>query len=238
MPPSPSPVLDAEHRAWNYWFVDGLANLVGGLLCLLLASVSFLVPAPHHVASPLVITLAVLGYCIYALVFSRFRQTLEWLKARITYPRTGYATPPYFTNWEVPPIELNMLNLSNVAEKEALNARRVREDVHRRGWFFVAIIAAAEISTLLIETPWICGVMGTTAGLKIWLTTRKNERMSWAVAFALPFAGLYMFAFPGLNRTLRIERLGFFLAGVGLVLVLTGAISLVRYLRRNRAARA
>ena len=64
MPPSPSPVLDAERRAWNYWFVDGLPNLVSGVLCLLISGVYVLASGPPHVRSPLVITIVavVFGY--------------------------------------------------------------------------------------------------------------------------------------------------------------------------------
>lgn len=234
MPPSSSPVLDAERRAWNYWFVDGLPNLVSGVLCLLISSVYVLASGPPHVRSPLVIATFSVVFGIYVVVFLRLRQTLEWLKSRITYPRTGYATPPYFTHWEAPPIELNMLSLSNAAEKEAFNTRRAHEDSHRRGWFFVAILAAAGISTLLIEKPWICAATGIVAGLGICLTARRNQRMSWVVVFGLPFAGMYMYIFP----TRHTERAASFLAGVGLVLALTGAIALIRYLRRNPLARA
>jgi hypothetical protein len=44
--------------------------------------------------------------------------------------------------------------------------------------------------------------------------------------------------FPGPDAGVRIERLGFFLGGIGFVLALTGAIALVRYLRGNPVARA
>ena len=247
MPPSSSPALDAERRAWNYWFVDGLPNLVGGLLCLLLASISFLVAGSHHVPSPLVITLTVTAFGIFIAVFSRFRQTLEWLKARITYPRTGYTAPPYFTlTYDAPlPSDLTMLNLSEAVNPRLLpnasEAERERQDRYRRLWLTLAVFVAAVLCAAFIHERWICGVLGTAAGLGIWLTTRKNERMSWAVAFGLPFAGmymLYMFTFSGSNPGLRIERSGFFLAGIGLVLTLTGTVGLIRYLRRNPVARA
>jgi len=38
MPSSPSPVLSAEQRAWQYWFDDGLPTLVAGVGCLLVAA--------------------------------------------------------------------------------------------------------------------------------------------------------------------------------------------------------
>ena len=235
MPPSPSPVMDAERRAWSYWFIDGLPNLVAGVLCLLISSVYALASAgPRHVRSPLVITLVAVAFGIYGVVFFRLRQTLEWLKSRITYPRTGYTTPPYFVNWNAAPIELTMLNLSNVAEKEAFNMRRVREDAHRRGWFFVAIIAAAGMSSLLTGNPWICAATGIVAGLGICFAARRDQRISWVVVYGLPFAGAYMYIFPSRH----IAGAASFLAGVGFLLALDGVMTLIRYLRSNPAARA
>jgi len=38
MPLSSSPVLNAEQRAWRYWFADGFSTLVAGLGCLLCLS--------------------------------------------------------------------------------------------------------------------------------------------------------------------------------------------------------
>lgn len=243
MPPSPSPVLDAERRAWNYWFVDGLPNLIGGLLCLLLAGASFLLSGPHPRRSPLVIALLVLAYGIYVVVLLRFRQTLEWLKTRITYPRTGYAASPYFTFGQdaSPPADLTMLNLSDTAKQgilpDASEVERERQDRYWRLWLTLTVFTAAALCAAFIHQRWICGVFGTAAGLGIWLTTRRDERLSWAVAYGLPFAGMYMFMFHGSNQGLRIERLGSFLAGMGLVLTLTGAVALIRYLRRNPVAR-
>jgi hypothetical protein len=132
--PSSNAIPEAERRAWSYWFVDGLPNLVAGLLCLLLASISFLLSGPHPVRSPLVITLAAVALVIFAAVFIRFRQTLEWLKARITYPRTGYTAPPYFalTFDASPPADLTMLNLSEAANQgilpDASEAEREHQD--------------------------------------------------------------------------------------------------------------
>ncbi|MGB7024550.1 MAG: hypothetical protein WBD73_12190 [Candidatus Acidiferrales bacterium] len=70
----------------------------------------------RHTCSPLVIAIVLVAFGIYGVVFFRLRQTLEWLKARITYPRTGYAASPYFTSGQEgqPVTDLTMLNLSKV----------------------------------------------------------------------------------------------------------------------------
>lgn len=233
-----SPILQAERRTWSYWFVDGLSNLVTGALCLLLAG-TFLLAASHpHTRSPLVIGATGLGIAIYAIMFFRLRQTLEWLKSRITYPRTGYTAPPSFTvdNTAGHQPGLTMLALSSVGENET--AQRLHEDldVKRRAWFFVAVLAAEIISTVLIRNNWACAVAGIAMGVGIWLVARNDERMSWVVTLGLPFAGIYMFIFP--TSRPRVMRAGFFLAGTGLALAFMGAMALMRYLRRNPVARA
>lgn len=233
-----SPVLQAERRAWSYWFVDGLSNLLTGALCQLLAGAFLWIAFHPHTRSPLIIGAAGLVLVVYFAVFFRLRQTLEWLKSRITYPRTGYTAAPSFTedtNAGRQP-GLTMLALSSVGESETV--QRVKEDldVKRRTWFFVAVLAAEIISTVLIRNDWICGVAGVAMGVGIWLVTRNDERMSWVVALGLPFAGIYMFIFP--TSRPRVMRAGFFLAGTGLVLLFMGAIALVRYLRSNPVARA
>jgi multisubunit Na+/H+ antiporter MnhF subunit len=230
---SMAPVLNAERRAWSYWFVDGLANLVTGALCLLLAGSYLLVAFHPHTRSPLVIGGAFTGFGIYAAVFFRLRQTLEWLKSRITYPRTGYTAAPSFTadsNAGHQP-GLTMLALSPVGEQETEQRAHEDLDARRRGWFFAAVLAAEVISTLLIHETWICAIAGIAMGVGIWLVTRNDERMAWVVALGLPFAEIYMFLFP--TSRPRVLRAGFFLAGTGVLLAFVGAIALARYLRRN-----
>lgn len=232
-----SPVLQAERRAWSYWFADGLSNLLTGALCLLLAGSYLLVAFHSHTRSPLVIGGAGLGLVIYATIFFRLRQTLEWLKSRITYPRTGYTAAPYFTEDTDTGRRpgLTMLALSPVGEQETVQRAHEDLDFRRRGWFFAAVIAVEIASTLLIHNVWICAIAGIALGIGIWLVTRNDERMAWVAALGLPFAGIYMFIFPTSHP--RVVRAGFFLAGTGLLLALLGAMALVRYLRRNPVAR-
>lgn len=233
-----SPVAQAERRAWSYWFVDGLSNLVTGALCLLVAGVFLLIAFHPHTRSPLILGTAEMGIVIYTIVLFRLRQTLEWLKSRITYPRTGYTAAPSFTedNNAGHQPGLTMLALSSVGEMETVQRANRDFDLKRRGWFFVAVLAAEIISTVLVRNNWICAVAGIAMGVGIWLVTRNDERMSWVVTLGLPFAGMYMFIFP--TSRLRVMRAGFFLAGTGLVLAFMGAMALARYLRRNPVARA
>ncbi|MGC1106942.1 MAG: hypothetical protein WA876_10415 [Candidatus Acidiferrales bacterium] len=231
---SSSPVLDAERRAWSYWFVDGLPNLLAGILCLLLAGTLLLLAYHPHTHSPLVLTFVALAFGIYIVLCARLRETLEWLKARITYIRTGYAAPPYFTENSAP-ADLVMLNLSGVREKEATTPLLVAEDLRWRLWFLLSIFTAEPLAGRFIPSHLLCAVAGIVAGLLAWWATRKDPRKSWAVVFGLLLAQLYTLNFMG---TPHMEGAGYFQAGVGFALALAGAIALIRYLRRNPVARA
>lgn len=244
MPNENLPVSNAEHRAWSYWFADGLPNLAAGLLCLFLAAAFVLFSHYNQSKSPIVLALGASGTLALFAIFIRFRQTIEWLKRRITYPRTGYAASPYFTynQEDQPAADLIMLDLSK-AEKPAIvpSAVEAARDVQDRRWrlgLTLGVYLVALLSAIFIRDEWACGAFGMTAGLGIWLSTRKNERMSWAVAVGLPFAGMYMFILSGPYLPHKIERLAFFLGAAGSVLVANGAITLTRYLKHNPAVRA
>ncbi len=82
-------------RAAAYWFVDGFPQIVlgamlvvcgvAGMVCDLYAP---LTEPDRELLSSLIVPA---GFVVY---FVKERAILHWLKARITYPRTGYVQPP------------------------------------------------------------------------------------------------------------------------------------------------
>lgn len=234
----------AEKRAWSYWFADGLPNILGGFGCLLLSLAYVLLIRFRHTRSPLLAGLAVLLVGIAWVLLFRLRQTLEWLKARITYPRTGYAASPYFTFRQTEPLpaDLTMLNLGSAADSPGIlptgaAAARLWDDRKWQVGVTLTVYLAAFLSAAFIHERLICAALGIAAALLMWRSAHKNERRSWAVVFGLPYAAMLIFIIAGLNpRQLQVERLAFFLAGAGLLLVLTGGITLARYLKHNPAA--
>ena len=226
-----STTTDAERRAWGYWFVDGLPNLAGGLACVLLATALFLAKVREH--RPLMIAFAIASIALYGLLLFRMRQTIEWLKARLTYPRTGYAAPPYFTEDETLPVDLTVLTLNGVDARRAADAARLQEDRSHRTWFILGTFVVAMIFVWFVQSEWICLAAGVIFGAGAWLVARKSERASWIEVAGFPFLGYFMFmVHHGTER-----RTAAFLAGSGLVLMVAGAVQLTRYLRQNPAAR-
>ena len=201
-----SPILSAELRARNYWFVDGLPNLVTGMVLVLIGAA--LLAGQVKPERPLLLGVSLVAIVLYLAFALRIRQVVEWLKARITYPRTGYTAPPYLT------------------EDSTLSPDR-----KRRAWLLIGLVVAVILVTRLVESRWICVAAGLLAGLSLWLAIRKNEKVSWIEVGAFPLVGLCLTIFPVAPR----NRLPFFVLGAGLALALSGALRLVRYLRRNPA---
>jgi intracellular septation protein A len=223
-----SPVLRAEQRSWSYWFDDGLPNLVAGVACLLIGF--GMLAAQARPRKPLVIVFGAIAFVLYGVVLIRMKQVIEWLKARITYPRTGYAAPPYFTqDMDTLPLDLTVLTLNGADAKKAWNTGRLHEDRNRRAGLVVGLTLMGLAAAWFIESRWICLAAGILVGLAIWLGTRKHERASWIEVVAFPFAGMYSLIF----RTGKVDRLAVFVVGGGLALVLTGGLRLFQYLRRN-----
>ena len=82
-------------RAAAYWFVDGLPEILFGLFSLLLAGFGMAAgnlrfQARYSGVLAVCLFFSLTGYAIWFL----HRPVLNFVKARITYPRTGYAHPP------------------------------------------------------------------------------------------------------------------------------------------------
>jgi len=226
---TPSSVLSAEQRAWQYWFDDGLPSIVAGVGCLFCAL--FFAYDHSQNSTPVSIALCFVGLLLYAAILLFNRQITEWLKSRITYPRTGYAQPPY-AEADAPPPTIISLSLQGSDSKRSANIERLAS---YRKWqlvFMCAVIAVATIAMMFIANRWICALAGLAMGLALWVWGRKVQRMSWIILGGFPAIGLYMAGFQ-VDRRVGAARVTFFLAGAGLLLVLDGVLRLVRYLRAN-----
>lgn len=83
---------DAGRRAAAYWFDDGLPEIVFGIPLILLGAVPLL--SRLYLSATWVRVLSgAAALCLLA-VWVFHRQLLDLVKARITYPRTGYVHPP------------------------------------------------------------------------------------------------------------------------------------------------
>lgn len=210
-----SPVLEAERRAWQYWFADGLTNLFLGVTNLLFAFCMLYTPREPTVLSvsnvlPVAAWIVVLG--LYVLLSLRHREVVEWLKTKITYPRTGYVRPPF---------------LAGCATLDSEGRKKMA--------FLIALSVLAAVGMIILKNRWVYTVAGVIFAGALW-TVRKNQRISWMVLAGFPLIGLCVSIFV-VPRVAGSRRLAYFLAGWGVLFLLDGAITLVRYIRRNPVPR-
>lgn len=224
-PNSSSEVLDAERRAHDYWFVDGLFNIVAGIGCLLFAA-SFKIDKER--SSLNVATAACCGFLFLAIMLWR-DQILEWLKLHITYPRTGFVPNPYTHPEGL--IELRIDNPELETPPDVQQARRNRTLRSLPG--MVGVGAAGAILTI-VKTPWICLIAAALAGFAFCSMRQFPAKQSLIILLGMPFAGLTM----AVLRVAVPQRVDAFMAGLGAVLLIDGAVMLARYLLRNPVARA
>jgi|GEM_PF-2285565 hypothetical protein len=228
---SPSlPIRETEERAWRYWFSDGLATLVAGFTCLLIAW--FLLLNGHKPATPFSIGVTFVLLGMYFVFLLRQRQIVEWLKSRITYPRTGYVRTPYFGEDESQSLDLTVLSMGGADATREQEWKRVHEDRKRRAVLAIVLSAGAMIALLLIRNPWICALTGAALSAALWIGARKDQRLSWIVLAGFPFLGVYLTIFRYGNAP-GPDRAAYFLAGAGILFVAEGAVTLIRYLRKN-----
>jgi hypothetical protein len=233
-----SPVIEAERRAGRYWFADGLPTLISGVGCLTMATFLHLTGLPTsnlltHFDRDLtgLLTIAVALFCLVLniVILIRAQQIVEWLKAKITYARTGYAAPPYFTEAGTRPLDMMAFKLDGSDAKRLDDIDRVRRNPWQC-WLLVVVLAAvATIPTRLIDNPWICVAAYVVMAAALWFRTHKDERLSWLVLWGLPWTGWFTACFSMAHE----KRIEYSLAGIGLLFLLYAAIALIRYVRRN-----
>ena len=228
---SPSPVFLAEKRSWSYWFADGLPQLLIGISGVLFGFYFISMTTP---ASTALVVLSFVAFGAYLLIQIRAPQILEWLKSRITYPRTGYAASPYFATKNNVYCDAN-LNLTPVQDPNApaiAEIKRVRRARNRRLSRTYILMALASLGLWFVHAPWICTLTGVVMGIILWMGTRADKSVSLLVILGFPVVGFSV----GALQLAPHARVGSFILGVGLLFLLDGLVSLALYLRRNPVA--
>ena len=223
----------AERRSWAYWFVDGLPQLLIGVSSLLFGFY-FITSGNRHTSHTASI-LGLVGFLIYLFLLVRGTQILEWLKERITYPRTGYAASPYFAEKSnlACVAELNLSPLHGGDASLTAELKEARDERTRHLVLTYFLIACGCLAMWLIHAPWVCAVTGLLTGFLLWLATRTDARLSWIIVLGFPLLGFGMTALQIAPR----QRVNVFIFGAGFLFLLEGLVALLLYLRRNPVAR-
>jgi hypothetical protein len=219
-----SPTLEASQRAWRYWFADGFTNLLVGTGILLMSYC--LLDPPRWPPKLLPMFIWALALFLYVSSMIRHRQIVEWLKARMTYPRTGYVQPPQDCPEGIPALSLRGVSRSP-------EAARLHSSRRNTTYLMLGLTIVAAVAMIAIHQRWVWTAAGLIIGLAMAIA-RRQYRMTWIVPVGFPIVGLL----TTLYVTSRQKAPAVFLVGWGVLFVLDGGTALTRYLLQNPAPKA
>jgi hypothetical protein len=213
-----TPAASFGRRAASYWFVDGLPEILFGLMLVTFAALAFLwrihTPKPWREFDWMIVAV---GFILYTLME---RKALDFLKSRVTYPRTGYVQPPEEAVWRGQTLTTFSLRPDPPA-KENVTFFQLRT-AGLIFWFFIAVGRP--------PGRWVVPVAMSALAIALYALNRKSERpYRWWSALILALTGL---VFLWVDVPAPLQRvLPILLAGGWLVA--EGVCTLVNYLRMN-----
>ncbi len=193
---------EIEQKTRRYWYVDGLAEIFIGLL---LAVTGLLVAAPEQVpAGSWLRLVAVAAIVVIIVVGGRLGgKMVKSVKARVTYPRTGY-----------------------VAYRRPSRQRRLRN------FLILLPIAALWTAVILIFgkglIAWIPLVDGLVLGAILWYAGKGLLRFNLMAGLSLLVGGILAYSqIGGLSGQALFDLI------MGLCLAVSGTITLIQYLSQT-----
>ena len=166
-------------RAAAYWFADGLPDIVLGLTLLIAGTAGFLwrIYSPHHWAY---------DFCLVGggimLFLWKERAILDFLKSRVTYPRTGYVQPPEQSE---PSVNLISLSLSHGPPAEENVTSFDNRTVMVIFWVLYCSFGP------IPPVRWLAPLMMLALAVMLYALNRRSERpYRWWSALVLALTGL------------------------------------------------
>jgi hypothetical protein len=205
------PLVSAERAARRYWNVDGLAEIYTGCFFLLVPLLNFL--WQHASIAP--VWLALGGLVAMTCTLALSRTILIAIRRRLTYPRTGY-----------------------------VSFRRLRAGKEAAGMALILIAVLAIFVLMALTTDWLGGltaISGLTIGvLDVYLGRIMGlPRFYFLSALSIAAGALLGLAEPTFVAWFPMEGAGevfsYLFGIIGAGYLVTGGITLVKYLRENPA---
>ena len=193
----------AIRRTQAYWYVDGLAEITVGLLFVVI-SLYFLAQARIKTLSinPILTNFSLLVAIL--LVLWVLRQALQAIKARLTYPRTGYVAAPHM--------------------QKSLRWQRYGITA----WLALVCISLVILALHSQTSPsWVPLLTGAVIGLTILVLSYRSRLMRFVfLACALVLIGaLVSFINPGQTLAMALSSVA-----NGACFIISGGVTLVHYL--------
>jgi hypothetical protein len=200
------PIDQYAKRTMRYWYVDGLAEIAGGVVVLLLALV-FLIGGLLEPGSSTDFFLAVGQPAIILVGALAARRIVGKIKERVTYPRTGY-----------------------VAYHRPASRRGIRLIAATIGVAAVFGVIFGVISNLI--TPrWIPGISGVVIALLLaYLAYENGIRRFYIMGLYTLFLGLLVVTL----HLADVYASSLFFGSFGLGWIVSGTVTLRHYLRTTK----
>ena len=211
----------AGRRAAAYWFVDGLPEIVFGVVYFALGSIGLV--WGYHLQNLWLKGAVLVAMLAFVVLLWKDRAILDYCKARLTYPRTGYVRPPAEPK---PNREGDLVTLATAPPTD-WNVTSFRLRIGFVFWVAGAVVDSAR------EVPFMAGrwgvpiVMAVVAAAVYAWSRREAHPYSWQSALAIALAGLLS---AELQIPLRSRLFIPMLIG-GVWLLGQGVPALVKYLR-------
>jgi hypothetical protein len=214
-------------RAASYWFVDGLPELLFGLTVVLFSVLGLLLridaPARWMRAGDQLQPDSWIFFAGLALYFCLERRLLDVLKSRVTYPRTGYVSPPEEQERKVE--TLIVLNLHPVPPpKGNVTYFRLRTEVPVSAFAWLFWLNGNPLDR------WLAPSLMPAMAITLFLANRKSDHpYSWKSTLILGLTGpaLLLINVPAYYQLPLPSLL------VGAWLSTQGVFALIHYLQAN-----
>ncbi len=200
-------ITETRNQTYAYWFSDGLAEIVSGVLCVIVGALFYL--------SVILGTDLLANGALAAMVLGVLAggKAIGWAKDRITYPRTGYVKYPDPSRTRRGTAAVIALVVAAVVSVASTLARDAGMSV------------TANLAT----------VAGFGAGIAV-VSAVRAYKMAIGRLYALALVILAATAWA-LSRGFEMNAaIGVILLAFGVAAVITGASALAEYLRRNPLA--
>lgn len=201
-----SKLSDVERRVRRYWFTDGLGELIGGGMFILMGIYFGL---QEYLGQNSMLGGILQVSLVLVLVGGMYvsRRLINALKARVTYPRTGY--------------------VEYQADEHNLRSRRI--------WVAVLAFAIAALTMVFVNLfqffDAIVAVTGVAVGLI--LITLRAKASGMARFYVLGAISIVLGLALSISKLPDGYSLGYFYGLMGLSFLLSGGLTLQRYLEEN-----
>ena len=164
-------VMSARTRARTYWDADGVSTIIGGLILSLFALAIYLAHRATSTTAEVLADLLRLSALLLMLEESALGKIATWLKARTTFPRTGYIAPP-----------------ASVTSEACTKLTPEDKDRLRRDLFPLLASIGLVYLGVFADRRWLVAVGFAVLALLIW-RRREPEELVWPKTVAIVVLG-------------------------------------------------